>query len=123
MKVQKLALVAGLSCFLLLVSSVSAKALMIAPAPLPQRLATAECVVIGKVTGIEDKLVAAPRFPNDQEKGEYKVAIVKIEEGFGSAKKLTHIKVGFLPVPTVNPGTGPGQIIRPIRRYPSVQLE
>lgn len=128
MKLNKWARLAGLSCVVLLVGAVSARAVMIAPAPLSQRVAVSDCIVIGKVTSVEEKTVAAPRFPNDKEKGEYKVAIIKIEEGFGSAKRLTHIKVGFVPSPMVQPqpqplpGPGPRPTVRPIRRVQNVQL-
>jgi hypothetical protein len=112
---------AGVACLVLATWAV-AGAMMIAPQPIPLRVATAECVVLGTVTGIEDKLVKASRFVNDQEKGEYKIAVVKIAEGFGSAKGLTHIRVGFQPPPPPgDAGAPPGPRIRPGRIQP-VQL-
>jgi hypothetical protein len=103
MKRTVLAGVAGLSCLVLTVDAAPAKALMIAPQPVALRVATAEVVVVGKVTSIEEKSVSAPRFPNDKQKGEYQIAIVKIEDPILGAKGLTHLRVGFLPAPTGGP--------------------
>jgi hypothetical protein len=77
----------------------SAAGLMIAMRPAPQRAATAEVVVVGKVTAIEKDTVDAPRFKGDKEKVAYTVAVVKIENAFAGANNLTHIKVGFIPPP------------------------
>jgi hypothetical protein len=123
MKAMKLATLASLSCLVALASSVSAFALMIAPAPIAQRVATADSIVIGKVTSLEEKTVSAPRFPGDKEKGDYTVAVVKVQEGFGAAAKLTHVRVGFIAPMEAKPIEGkPGIGIRPIRRYPQVVL-
>lgn len=62
-----------------------------APPPITDRVARADCVVIGKVTAIEDKTVKSPAL------GEMGVAIVKIDNGLLGAKGLTHVKVGFNP--------------------------
>src|SRR5438874_1646650 len=79
---------AGLSCLIALSAVATAKALMIAPPPGPQRVAMADAVVVGKVTSIEAKTVMATRFPGDKEKGEYTIAVVKIEETLAGAKGL-----------------------------------
>lgn len=70
---------------------------MIAPSPIPQRVATADLVVVGKVVSIEGKAIKAPRFPGDKDKGEYQIAIVKIEDAIYGGKGLTHVRVGFIP--------------------------
>ncbi|HMF11177.1 MAG TPA: hypothetical protein VKE94_02695, partial [Gemmataceae bacterium] len=83
-----------------------------APAPPPQawiRATTADVIVVGKVTTIEDRKVRAERFLGDS--GEYTVAVVKVEEALLGAKDLTHVKVGSLP-PV--PGRG--------RFFPSARL-
>src|SRR5437868_3831069 len=108
MRQLKWGLLAVASCGLLLAGGARVLAMRIAIAPLPQRVATAESVVIGKVTSIEEKTASAPRFPGDKGRGEYRVAILKIEEAFGTARKLTHVRVGFEPPPmelAPNPGT------------------
>jgi hypothetical protein len=121
MKYRRAASLAALSAAFLLTGTLSAKAMMIAPAPIAQRVATADCVVIGTVTSLEAKTVKAPRFQGDKDMAEYTVAVVKIEKGYLGAKELTHIRVGFIPPPVnpMNPGPGIGPIRRPI---PQVNL-
>jgi hypothetical protein len=99
--------------------------MMIAPNPLPVRLALAKTVVVGEVTAIEDKPVAARPFPGSPEKQDYKIAVVKVSDPILGAKGLTHVRVGFLPAPPVPPPpAGGGPVIRPgIRRYPRVELK
>jgi len=99
----------------------SAKALMIAMRPAPQRAVTADVVAVGKVTAIEKDTVDAAPFPGAKEKVAYKVAVVKIGDNLAGANNLTHIKIGFIPPAKVQPGGGPvppGGVrpaIRPIR--------
>jgi hypothetical protein len=76
---------------LMLIFTSSALARRIAPPPIPDRVARADCVVIGKVTAIEDKTVKTAAL------GELSVAVVKIDNGLLGAKGLTHVKVGFQP--------------------------
>jgi hypothetical protein len=94
----------------------SAWAMMIAPQPLSQRTATAECIVVGKVTGFGDKTVSVERFPGDKEKSQYQIAIVEVETNLYGAEGVKEIKVGFLPLPA--PVGGPGRGIRPQLRRP-----
>jgi hypothetical protein len=75
----------------------AARADGLAPPPPAQRAATATMVVIGKVVSLEDKSITAKRYPEDPEKGEYTIAIVKIDSAVVGAKGLTHIRVGFIP--------------------------
>ena len=63
MRLKKLA---SLTCVLLLAATASAVPVMLPP-PGAQRVATADCVVIGKVTSIEAKTVLAARFPGDRD--------------------------------------------------------
>jgi hypothetical protein len=99
------------------------RAMMIAPNPLPVRVALAKAVVVGEVTAIEDKPVAARPFPGS-EKQDYKIAVVKVSDPIFGAKGLTHVRVGFQPAPPVPPAPGGGvPVIRPgIRRFPRVEL-
>lgn len=95
-----------------------AGALMIAIRPVPQRAATAEAVVVGKVTAIEkDAVEALPPYPGAKDKVAYKVAVVKIDSALSGAQNLTHIKIGFLPpaVPVPPPAGPQPKPIRPIR--------
>jgi hypothetical protein len=84
----------------------TSKAVAIRFSPLPERVAAADAVVAGKVTGIEDKTVTAEPSPGAA-KVEYQVAVIKIEDGIVGTKGLTHIKVG-----TVKPLEGK-PVIRP----------
>ena len=121
MKRMLRACLAAGSCLAFLGNTAPAKALMIAPAPLPQRVATADVVVTGKVTSIEEKTVKAARYPGDTEKGEFQVAVVKVGELLVGAKGVTHLRVAF-PVPAAAPA--PGGPIRPmLRRGPPVKLD
>lgn len=115
---------AGLSLVVLSAAAAPARAMMIAPAPIAQRVATADCVVVGKVTRIEDKMVPARQFAGD--KREYQIAVVKVEQDILGVKGLTHIRVGFFPPPPAAPApvAGPGRV-RPFivrRRYPQFTL-
>lgn len=126
MKRMMLAGVAGLSCLALMAAVAPAKAMMIAPAPIAQRVAQADCVIVGKVTSLEDKKI--PISPGNPTK--YTIAVVKIEDGILGVKGLTHVRVAFIeppppPAPGVVPPPGPGGrpvFVRPIRRYPQVNL-
>jgi hypothetical protein len=106
----------------LVISAASAKAMMIAPPPLSTRVAQADCIVVGKVTSIEDKQVMARQFPGATQKVQYRVAVITIKDRLAGAKGLTAIRVGFIPPPQPVQG-GPNQPIRPIRRYPTVDLK
>lgn len=82
-------------------------ALVVAAAPVPDRVATADIVVVGKITAIEDKTVMAKRFPGAPEKTEFKVALVQIADPLKGAKGLTIVRLGFVP-PVVQPAPQPG---------------
>jgi len=98
-----------LACAVMLaVSAVSAKALMIAPAPVPLRVAGADAVVVGKVTSIEAKPVKAAMFKDDAR--EMQIAKVKVETTV-LGRSAREIKVGFFSPMPIGPGGG----IRPIR--------
>jgi hypothetical protein len=119
MRRQCMAVGLAVACFT--ASTVAAKAIMIAPPPGPQRLVTAQCVVVGKVTAIEEKTIEASPAAGAP-KVLYKVAVVKISDEVKGASGLTSIRVGF--VPPVDPPAPPvnGPPIRPIRRFPQTNL-
>lgn len=68
-----------------------------------EKVARAEIVVAGKVSAIEKDLVNAIRFPGDTEKVGHKVAVIKIDKGLVGGQGVTHVKVGFVPPPPVDP--------------------
>src|SRR6516165_6901582 len=113
MRLKKLA---GLACLLSLASTAFALGIML-PQAGAHRVPAVDCVIIGKVTSIEAKPVMAARFPGDKEKGEYTVAVVKVDEALYGANGLTSVRVAFL-TPKVQPvpPPGPGPIRPPIRR-------
>ncbi len=115
---RRLPWVVGLA---LLLVGLPASAMMIAPAPVPQRVAQADVVVIGKVTAIEEKPVLATAAPGVKEKTEYHVAIIKVQDALLGAKGLTHIKVGFI-IPPPAPPVKPGGPVLLIKRRPTVKF-
>lgn len=111
---------AGLSVLAVMAAPVFARAMMIAPAPIPQRVAESDAVVVGKVTAFGDQLVNAKSIFGDA-KVDYQIAIVRVEVAYLGAKDAKAIKVGFVPPPPVIPATGPGPI-RIIERHPQFNL-
>ena len=103
---RRLALAAAL--VLLLTLTVAAPAVMIAPSPIPDRVAQADLVFVGKVTAIEDKTVMSKRFPGAGDKTEYRVALVQIQDPVKGTKSLTHVRLGFVPPPPPPPAPPPG---------------
>lgn len=109
----------GLTCVALINAPVCARAMMIAPASVPQRVALSDLVVVGKVTGFGDKLVNA-RALYGTDKVDYQIALVRVEDAILGVKDAKEIKVGFQPAPAA-PVPGPGP--RPfIKRYPQFSL-
>jgi hypothetical protein len=112
----------GLGGLALLFAVLPAAALSLpAPAPIPQRVAQADVVAVGKVTAVEEKTVTAPSLPGAKDKVEYTVAVIKVKDAFLGAKGLTHIKVGYV-VPKEPPAQPGGPIIIGGRR-PQVKFE
>jgi hypothetical protein len=122
MRLKKIVILAGVLVF---ATTAQAMALMIAPSPVNQRVATSDIVVVGKVLRLEEKPVAVKQFPTATEKTEYTIAVVQIQEGLLGTDKMKEVRVGFIPQKNLPPvGPNPGPVVRPpIRRYPSVQLE
>jgi hypothetical protein len=81
--------------------------------PLPACVETADCIALGKVTAIDDKPVMAPPFPGSTAKIEYRIAVVKVDEGLKGTMGLTHLRVAFQPPPppTPKPVEMPGVIV------------
>ncbi len=67
-----------------------------------EKLVRAEVVAVGKVTAVEKDTVTAAPSPG-AEKITYKIAVIKIESGLFGAANVTHVKVGFIPPPPVDP--------------------
>lgn len=100
----------------------TARPLRVALAPLPQRLAQAKCVVIGKVTEIEKKSVNALPFKGSNQKAQYQVAVIKVGESLKGDKGLTHVRVGFI-APVAPPPQQGRPVLVPSSRIPSSSLK
>jgi hypothetical protein len=103
---------------LALLTVTQAKALMIAPAPLATRIAPADVVVVGKVSGFGPKLVKADVYKGDTR--DMQIAIVKVSSTlFGKEEK--EIKVGFFPPVTAPPVKD--VFVRPARTGPQLKQD
>lgn len=85
------------TCLGVVVLASHAQALKVAIMPVWHRVALADCVVVGKVTAIEDKLVMAQRAADSPVLEAHRVAVLKLDKGFGAAKGLTHVRIGAIP--------------------------
>lgn len=99
-------------------NGLTARALMVRQAAVPERVVAADTIVVGKVVSIEDKEVEASAFPGSPEKATYRVASIKVDEILSGAKGVTHVRVGFIPAPPVDPG----RPVRPIRPAMNAQF-
>lgn len=113
--IRVLAIVAATA---LLAVPAEAKRVMRAFTPV-EKLARSEVVVVGKVTAVEKEMVNAPRHAGDTEKVPHKVVVIKIEKGLVGGDGVTHVKVGFIPPPPVDPNAP----ARPGRGGPAQQLD
>jgi hypothetical protein len=105
---------AGLACVTLLVDAAPAKALVAAPAPMPQRVANAELLVVGKLGKVEDKNISATPAPGAKDKVEYQVIALHVEKVLlGKADK--ELRLAF--IPPQNPRAGDPVPIRPGRPF------
>ena len=107
----------------LALAAAPALAMMIAPPSVMQKVATSDAVVVGKVTAIAEKTIKAERWPGDKERGEFRIATVKVDGHILGVKGLTHVKVGWVPPPPPMPGRPGGPIRIGPRRGPAVTLE
>lgn len=105
------AAVTGMALLTLAVAPLAAKALMVAPNPLPFRVASAEVVVVGTVASLEEKTTFSKK-----DGVEYQVATLKIEKGIKGVKDITHIRVAWpAPQKPVQPGINPVDPNLPVR--------
>src|SRR5262245_28318074 len=118
----------SLSVVALLAAGLTARALMVAPAPIPNRVATSDLDVVGRVVSFEEKKIKAERYPGDPDKDStFRIAVIKVEDPILGARGLTHIKVGtWVPPPpppdTPDTPTRPLRPLRPIRPNLNVEL-
>jgi hypothetical protein len=83
--------------------------------PLPNRVATADLTVAGKVTAFEEKTVlVAPA--GAREKTEYTIAVITISDPLTAPKDWKTVRLGFVP-------PAPNVAIRPTPYYPAIGHE
>jgi hypothetical protein len=109
------AALAGLVCLSLALSA-GAGSLPADALPLPNRVAHADAVVVGKVTAIEEKTVMAPAFAGAKDKVEYTIAVITVGDALPAPEGAKKIRLGFVPTP-------PGVVINPRPYEPVVGQE
>jgi hypothetical protein len=80
-------------------------------ASIPERVALADLVVLGKVTKIEDELVRGwpvPRIPGVENMVSYRIVAVTVESALVGPKNQTQFRVGYVPP---GPGVKPRGLI------------
>ncbi|MGE3804443.1 MAG: hypothetical protein AB7K24_07205 [Gemmataceae bacterium] len=77
--------------------TLTARADIAAPDPLPVRLAGADAALVGTVTEFEKKTVTTTRVPTDKQAVEFQVMVVKVQDNLRGLKGETHVRVGFIP--------------------------
>jgi hypothetical protein len=77
-------------------TALPARALMVAPAPIPERVALADSVIVGTVGAAEAKTVEAIPFPGGKEKVGFTVFPVKVESSLTGLKDIKEIRVGYV---------------------------
>jgi hypothetical protein len=106
MKCRFVACMVGMACMAAAVlGQPASNKMLIAPLPIPLRVARADVVITGKVTKIEDKTVTSTQFPGNDHKVEYQIAVVQVDDPILNAKGIKEVRVGFVPLP--------GRVIRP----------
>jgi hypothetical protein len=103
---------AGLAC-LLLITPVRAGVVPAGALPIPNRVAAADAVVLGKVTSIEEKTVLVKE---GTRMVEYKIAVVTVSDGLLGTKGAKTVRLGFVPIP-------PNVRINPAPLQPAVDME
>jgi hypothetical protein len=96
MRHSKLAGAAVLACLTGLATAGSARALTLRLSPIYERVSMAECIILGKVTALENKTVGARQFPMAAQPSEFRLASVHITMALHGLKGLTDIRVGFV---------------------------
>jgi hypothetical protein len=107
--------VAGLVSLVVLTAALPSSAMMPAPQPIPQRVARADIIVIGKVVAIEDRTVSVEQFAGAKDKIQYGVAVIEVSEGLIGAKAKSKVRLGYIPPPAPQPANPNGAV--PIRKF------
>jgi hypothetical protein len=84
--------------------------------PLPNRLAAADMIVVGKVTAVEDQTVKVAPFPGAANKVEYKVVTLTVGDPLMAPKETKTVRLAYVPIP-------PNVAINPAPLQPTVGME
>jgi hypothetical protein len=76
--------------------------------PGPNRVATTDTIIVGRVMGMEDVDVKVPVAPGQQATQTYRIAIVSVTDVIKGKADLKRVRVGFVPLNNGGPGGGPG---------------
>jgi hypothetical protein len=69
------------------------------------RLLRADCVLLGKVTSIEERPVSALPAPKAPQAVEFRVAVLQVLRPIKGVEGLTHVRLGLMPYQTLKVGT------------------
>jgi hypothetical protein len=70
---------------------------VMAPWPIPERVARADVIFVGKVKAIEPATMAMSTYPGQKEKIDSKVAVVEVQEMVSGLGKGKEVRIAFLP--------------------------
>jgi hypothetical protein len=108
------------ACLLAALTAARVEALtLITPPPPALRIANADLVVVGKVTGYEDKTVKGETYKGDAR--DMRIATVKVSQTL-LGKEVKEVRVGYFPPPPAANPKGNGPVLR-VNRAPTVQLK
>jgi hypothetical protein len=89
---------AVLVALLALLVPAPARADMIAPAPIPERVARASAILVGKVTGFADRAISAnPYYAPAGPKADHQIALVEVRAVLLGDAKVKRVRIGFIP--------------------------
>jgi hypothetical protein len=91
----------ALSIMLCLAQVGSARALVVAPPPGPQKMAGMQVLAVGRVAALEDQDVEIGAGDNKQT---WRIAVVQVSEGIKGVKDKQQIRVGFMIPQAPRPG-------------------
>ncbi|MFO0863839.1 MAG: hypothetical protein U0744_04135 [Gemmataceae bacterium] len=91
----------AMSVVLCLAQVGSARALVVAPPPGPQKMAGAQVLAVGRVAALEDQDIEIGVGDNKQT---WRIAVVQVSEGIKGAKAKAQIRVGFMIPQAPRPG-------------------
>ena len=112
---KKILALAYLTAGLVLPIGFAAAGVLVAPPPIPVRIANTEVVFVGKVVALEPVDVDAKAFPAAKETIKYTIAVVNVSKVMSGLKDEKMVRVGFIaktkpgPIGLFNPKLTVGQ--------------